>query len=139
MKSALIAAIVAVLVSSSASVAATRYISGSKIKPHSIAASRLTSSAVATLMAKPAVVSVTGSPSNTPAPDGSIPPTAIVATCPTGDAAVSGGYRLTTPGQGFTLYTDGPTADGTGWEIDAAPTVNNTPTLVVTAGCVAIG
>lgn len=146
MRNALIAAVVAALVSSAAGVAATGYISGARIKPHTIAASRLTSGAVTALAARPALITATGSVPNTmPGVDGSIPVTTIVAQCPAGDSAVAGGYRMTNLATqaGFVLYTNGPTADGTGWEIDVVQRnpgdASDTPAFAVTAGCVAVG
>lgn len=144
MKNAIIAALVAALVSSGATLAATR-INGRAIAPHSIPQNRLTSAAVNTLMSRPALVTASGQvPNVVPGVDGQVPVTTIVATCPTGDSAVSGGYTLTnlSAQPGFVVYSDGPTADGTSWELAVAQKnpgdPSDVPAFTVSAGCVAV-
>jgi hypothetical protein len=127
MKSALIAAIVAAVISAGAGVAATNYISGSQIKPHSISANRLTPSAVKSLRGKrgprgyDGAMGLDGATGATGAPGakGGFDPSKLqyitgptvtiapgytgsaAAYCPPGTAVVSGGFFSSVASIGF--------------------------------------
>ena len=76
------------------------------------------------------VTVVPGTPVNVP--PGSSGTTAI-ATCPTGQRAISGGYNV-----GLSAFADatGPTADGTGWSVTAS-TGGSPASITATVVCVA--
>lgn len=136
MRNAIIAALVAALVSSGATLAATR-ISGSAIRPHSIPTNRLTRAAMNTLTAGPAITSTVSAAAVTGLQT-------VTASCPAGEVVTGGGYLNTTPDQPFQLEGDGPTADGTGWRIvvqpqNSGPGINDSPSFTVNATCVAGG
>jgi hypothetical protein len=119
-KSAIIAAVVAALVASGSTYAATR-ISGSAIKPHSIPANRLTPKAVQAFTAAPtaapralaAAVNSTLDYEQTTAPV--VADDAVQADCPAGDVAIIGGYGWVR-GDGI-IASSWRTADGTGWKV----------------------
>lgn len=140
MKNAIVAAVVAALVASGATLAATSRINGRMIRPHSIPANRLTAAAVTSLIAVPSLVTASGTIPNAPA--GTVgTPTAITAQCPAGSVAIAGGYRLTNPANNpaYILQSDGVTQDGTGWQIDVLQgTPGNpldAPSFTVMAAC----
>jgi hypothetical protein len=143
MKSALIAAIVAAIVSSGATYAATR-IDGRTIALHSIPANRLTSKASKsfTSAGKPrALAAAVNSTIDYEQTTSNIlfTPQTFTVSCPAGDVAVGGGYRpsdnLTSGG----AIQDSVTPDFTGWSVTLTNTASRndgtTPTLTVYVSC----
>ena len=125
MRSALIAALVSAVVASGSAVAATRLIDGRLIKNHTIAETKLTDAAVASLREHGGVSFklVRGPNVVVPAGDGSGASTGLSsALCASGSYPVGGGY-LVTEGYGAqpVVVGDGPdTADGKtadGWDV----------------------
>lgn len=95
MKSALIAGIVAAVVASGSTLAATRLIDGNQIRPHTISEAKLTDAAVAALHGTPVTFSLARGPDTVvPASDGSITGQSI-ALCAAGSYPVGGGYFMT--------------------------------------------
>ena len=141
MKNAVVAAVVAALVSSGATLAATR-ISGQAILKHSIPANRLTAKAVKSLRSTPdprqlaaSVNSTLNQVANSVAITAN--PQTVTAVCPAGDMAVGGGYNLSA---NFGVITgDGITADSSGWAVSIAgaygPAVDQVVTLTVNVSC----
>lgn len=121
MKNAVIAAIVAAIVSSGTTYAATK-INGRSIAKHSIPASKLTPKAVTefTRIDPPSVLA--GKVSSTIVYErdafavgtAGAGPSTLMATCPVGYVPVSGGYEATLPA---TVSADEVTHDGTGWQV----------------------
>jgi hypothetical protein len=124
MKSAIIAAVVAALVSAGAGAAATNYISGSHIAPHSISTNKLTTAAMKSLRGQrgprgySGAIGFTGATGATGAPGGFDPsklqyitgPAVALAPgtsgsayayCPAGTAAISGGFFSSVASIGF--------------------------------------
>jgi hypothetical protein len=129
MKNAIIAALVAALVSSGATYAAATRINGAAIARHSIPQNRLTHGAVMGLQGARGPAGAQGPPgkaaidapsvqldqqTSTGTPTGW--PWTQQTACPGGETAVAGGYMLDEPGE---IIEDGPYSDnsGSGWEI----------------------
>jgi hypothetical protein len=129
MKNAIIAALVAALVSSGATYAAATRINGAAIARHSIPQNRLTHGAVRGLQGERGPAGQQGPPgkaavdapsvqldvqTSTETPTGW--PWTQQTACPTGETAVAGGYMLNAPGE---IIEDGPYSDntGSGWEV----------------------
>ena len=138
-------------------VAGSGLISGSSIKNHTIAASKLTPNAISFLRGRQGPAGPAG-PAGSAGPagaDGGFDPAKIVyaagpttdlpangtaggqvltATCPAGTKAVGGGGQPVIALQGFS----GPTADGSGWEIivfnDTTVDIPNAFAVAVCAG-----
>jgi hypothetical protein len=125
MKSALIAAIVSVVVASGSTYAATT-ISGLAIARHSIPANRLTSKAVKAFTAPraqspralAAAVNSTLDYEQTTTDITDTPQTAS-AFCPAGDVAIGGGYTVDNvgSGSGSGAIENSTTPDHTGWQV----------------------
>ncbi len=142
MKSALIAACVAAVVSAGSAVAATRLINGHLIQNHTVPATKLTEAAVASLRGPPdhdgtsvrfTLVkgpSITVPPSNTDAGQSS-------ALCPSGSYPVGGGFIVT---NGFDANpvvlastedtSDGKTVDG--WDVEIGNSAEGGATMPLT-------
>jgi hypothetical protein len=119
MKNAIIAAVVAALVSSGATIAATK-ISGRAIAKHSIPANRLTASAVSSFTAAPEPRAMAAAVSSTlafqqTAETPVVADDSVTGACPAGDVAIVGGYRWTR-GSG-PVASSWRTSDGTGWQV----------------------
>lgn len=144
MKNAVVAAIVAALVSSTATYAATR-INGHSITPHSIPANRLTTKAVRSLNATPtprALAAAVNSTLDYEAATGDITalPSTVTATCPAGNVAVGGGYITSQNVTGATITSNGKTPDNSGWTVtigvgSSIQNDGNTPQLSVNVSC----
>lgn len=148
MKNAVIAAIVAALVSSGSTLAATHYINGAKIKPHSIAANRLTPKALKTI-SKPtrsalAPKTLAAAVNSTidyeqATSDITVSPQTFTVSCPVGDVAVGGGYQTSADVEGGGATENSVTPDFTGWTVTVGGLEirndGSTPTLTVYVAC----
>jgi hypothetical protein len=143
MKSAVIAAIVAALISSSATLAATSHFSGKLIKIHSLPLNRIHGKLP---------VTKTVTVNNVPAPRvlaASVNSTldqeqtteditnnsqTVTAQCPAGEVAIAGGYTTSIP-VNSPINADGPTDDGTGWKVTINNAIGIGVSLTTTVSC----
>lgn len=139
MKSAITAAVVAAIVASGTTYAATQ-IDGHSIRRNSIPANRLTNTAVKRLHPSPrllaaAVTSTIVQESNTVSILG-VPGATVDAQCPTGDTAVGGGYSAFDV-VSISVEKSSATPDGSAWEIVIARPngPNADSTLTAYASC----
>ena len=121
MRSALIAAIVAAVVASGSTVAATRLIDGNQIRPHTISESKLTDAAVAALRGngKTVTFSLARGPNVVVQPSDGSDTGQSIAVCASGSYPVGGGFLITNGFEAFPVVVgsgpdtaDGKTADG---------------------------
>lgn len=147
MRSALIAAVVAALVASGGTYAATR-ISGQAIAKHSIPANRLVPKAVKAFTAQTAAapapralaaaVNSTLDYEQTTANIVETPQTFTTA-CPAGDVAIGGGYQTSDDVVGGGAMENSVTPDFTGWTVTvtnvSSKNDGSTPTLTVYVSC----
>jgi hypothetical protein len=127
MKNAIVAAIVAALVASGGTLAATNKINGLSIKAHSIPVNRLTTKAVNSF--------TVANTNSTATPLTTVPQT-FTAQCPSGELATGGGFT-TSPELPVTVISDGASSDGSSWDVVLQPVSQGEshPEITVNVSC----